>query len=40
LARSDAALDFNWGFKSPASEINRDSFSARWTGTLSFKAGR
>jgi len=40
LARSDAALDFSWGWQSPASEINRDNFSARWTGTFSFKAGR
>ena len=40
LARSDAALNFNWGWQSPAPEINRDHFSARWTGVFTFKAGR
>jgi hypothetical protein len=40
LTRSDAAIDFNWNLASPASEIGRDNFSARWTGAFSFKAGR
>ncbi len=40
VVRSDAALDFDWRFQSPVPEINRDNFSARWTGTFTFKAGR
>jgi hypothetical protein len=40
LVRGDAALDFNWGQGSPAPEIDRDFFSARWTGTFHFASGR
>jgi hypothetical protein len=40
LVRGDATLDFNWGWGSPATEINRDFFSARWTGTFDFTGGR
>jgi hypothetical protein len=40
LRRNDVALNFDWGFGSPASEIKNDYFSARWTGTFSFAAGR
>jgi len=40
LVRSDASLGFDWGWDSPAPEVQRDSFSARWTGTFFFEAGR
>ena len=40
LTRSDAAIDFNWRLGSPAPEMGKDNFSARWTGTFTFKAGR
>ena len=39
LARTDSAVDFNWGWGSPASEVNRDDFSARWSGTFHFEDG-
>jgi hypothetical protein len=39
LVRTDAALDFDWGWSAPAVGINRDNFSARWTGTFSFQGG-
>ncbi|MFO7632912.1 MAG: PA14 domain-containing protein [Caldilinea sp.] len=34
LTRTDADVNFNWGLGSPASEVNVDNFSARWTRTL------
>lgn len=34
LSRIDSAVDFNWGFASPASGVNTDYFSVRWTGRL------
>ena len=40
LSRSDAALDFDWGWGSPSPTMPSDYFSARWTGTFSFVAGR
>ncbi len=40
LVRTDSLLDFDWGFGSPAPDVGRDFFSARWTGTFSFSAGR
>jgi hypothetical protein len=40
LVREDAALNFNWGWGSPAPEVNRDNFSARWDGSFWFDAGR
>jgi hypothetical protein len=40
LVRTDSVLDFDWGFGSPAPEVKRDFFSARWTGTFTFAAGR
>ncbi len=40
LVRTDRSLDFDWGFGSPAPEVQRNYFSARWTGTFSFAAGR
>jgi hypothetical protein len=40
LSRSDAALDFNWGLGAPATSMASDNFSARWTGSFHFEAGR
>ena len=40
LSRSDAALDFNWGWGAPAAPMVGDNFSARWTGSFHFEAGR
>jgi hypothetical protein len=34
LTRTDPVIDFNWGGDSPASGINTDGFSVRWTGEL------
>lgn len=31
LVRDDAAIDFDWGYGSPAPQIPRDGFSVRWT---------
>jgi hypothetical protein len=39
VVRDDANVDFNWGAAAPASSLPIDNFSARWTRTLSFKAG-
>jgi hypothetical protein len=40
LARTESALNFDWGFASPGPEVKRDLFSGRWTGSFSFVAGR
>jgi hypothetical protein len=40
LVRSDAVVDFNWGWDAPAAGIGRDDFSVRWSGTFVFEAGR
>lgn len=40
LVRDDASLDFNWGTGAPGSGLPVDDFSARWTRTLFFNAGR
>jgi hypothetical protein len=40
LTRSDAAVDFDWGWGAPAPQVNQDNFSARWTGTFQFVGGR
>lgn len=34
FVRSDAAVDFNWGYNSPGSGVGPDNFSVRWTRTL------
>ena len=34
LTRTDANVNFDWGAGSPASGVNSDNFSIRWTGTL------
>jgi hypothetical protein len=39
LARSDAAIDFDWGSGSPGAAVPSDRFSARWHRTLGFEAG-
>lgn len=38
--RSDAVLNFNWGWDAPAPGVNRDDFSVRWSGTFPFDGGR
>jgi hypothetical protein len=40
LTRTDPAIDFNWGWDSPSSEIPVNDFAVRWTGTFTFEAGR
>jgi uncharacterized protein YraI len=40
LIRDDASVDFNWGNGSPATGIQSDNFSARWSRTLVLPAGR
>jgi hypothetical protein len=39
LIRNDPAVDFNWGSAAPASILPADSFSARWTRTVTFEPG-
>jgi hypothetical protein len=39
VRRTEFAIDFGWGYGSPDSVIQPDSFSARWTQTLGFTAG-
>lgn len=39
LVRDDKNVDFNWGSGSPASGINADNFSARWTRSINLGAG-
>ena len=34
LTRIDPAVDFNWGRNAPNSALGADTFSARWTGSL------
>jgi len=34
LTRTDATVNFDWGTGSPASGINADNFSARWSGQV------
>ena len=34
LTRTDADVDFDWGDDSPASQVNSNFFSARWTGQV------
>lgn len=38
LTRVDAAINFDWGYGSPAPVVNIDYFSARWIGTINFPA--
>ncbi len=39
LVRDDGAINFDWGYGSPASGINADNFSVRWTRSLSLEPG-
>ena len=39
LARSDDAIDFDWGDGSPGAEVPANLFSARWTRTKHYAAG-
>ena len=40
LERQDQAIDFNWGYGSPAyNQVNTTSWSARWTQTLYLNGG-
>ncbi|MCB9004724.1 MAG: SH3 domain-containing protein [Ardenticatenaceae bacterium] len=39
LTRDDTQINFDWGSGSPATGINADNFSARWTRSLAFNAG-
>ena len=39
VSRTDAAIDFAWGYDAPAEEIPPDRFSIRWTHTLGFTPG-
>ncbi len=34
LVRTDSTVNFNWGNNSPATQINADTFSVRWTGKI------
>ena len=38
LVRTDAAINFDWGTGSPATGINADNFSVRWTRDIHFPA--
>lgn len=39
LVREDAAINFNWGSKSPAAGVTADYFSVEWGANIYFKAG-
>jgi len=39
LRRCDPAIDYDWGFGSPATAVAVDNFSARWSGQFSFSGG-
>jgi murein DD-endopeptidase MepM/ murein hydrolase activator NlpD len=39
LARTDLAIDFDWGHSSPGSGIPKTMWSARWTRTIDLAAG-
>ena len=39
LARTDDAIDFDWGAGSPNTVVPSDQFSARWTRTKTYAAG-
>ena len=38
LVRTDASINFDWGAGSPATGINADNFSVRWTRDIQFPA--
>jgi LysM repeat protein len=39
LVRQDPVLNFNWGYGSPAPQIQPDYFSAQWTRTFNMQGG-
>ena len=39
LVRTDAAIDFNWGFNAPVEGLSKDQFAVRWTGTFALEGG-
>jgi hypothetical protein len=39
LVRNDREIDFDWGRGSPASQIDNNDFSARWTRDVAFDSG-
>jgi uncharacterized protein YraI len=40
LVRDEQAINFNWGSGSPSNLVAADYFSARWTTSVNFSAGR
>lgn len=40
LVRDEAAINYNWGYGSPAAQVPVDHFSARWTANLTLTPGR
>lgn len=40
LVRDEAAVNYNWGYGSPAAQVPVDQFSARWTTNLNLTPGR
>ena len=38
LTRTDAGIDFDWGYNAPAAALTGDKFMARWTGKINFPA--
>ena len=39
VTRTDSAINFDWGYGSPATSISPDTFSVRWTGNINFSGG-
>lgn len=39
FVRTDAAVNFRWGLRSPDTRLNTDCFSVRWTRTINFRGG-
>ncbi len=39
LTRQDVAIDFDWGYDSPAPEVPADNFSVHWSRVMGFEAG-
>ena len=40
VVRDEGAVNYNWGYGSPAAQVPVDQFSARWTQTLNLAPGR
>ncbi len=40
LVRTDAAIDFTWGWRAPDEALPANNFAVRWTGDFTFEAGR